>query len=102
MDLTHAKGAFFQVGTHFVLPKGLKDLSNVLQVFFPTLVEDEDVVEIKKKMNELVKGCKMSSISLIKVAGAFVNLKGITNHSKMPSLDLKVVFHTFVGSIGTW
>ena len=53
-------------------------------------------------MNELVKGHKMSSISLIKVARAFVNLKGITNHSKRPSLDLKVDLHTFVGSIGTW
>jgi len=26
------------------LLKGFKDMSNVLQVFFPTLVEDEDVV----------------------------------------------------------
>jgi len=38
------KGEFLQVGTQFELPKGLKDLSNVLQVFFPTLVEDEDVI----------------------------------------------------------
>jgi len=43
----------------------------------------------------------MSSINLIKVARAFVNPKGITNHSKRPSLDLKVLFHTFLGSIGT-
>jgi len=49
-------------------------------------------------MNELVKGRKMSSISLIKVARAFVNPKGITNHSKSPSLNLKVIFHTFMGS----
>ena len=52
--------------------------------------------------NELVNGYKMSSISLMKVARAFVNLKGITNHSKRPSLALKVVFHTSKGSIGTW
>ena len=52
-------------------------------------------------MNELVKGHKMSSFSLIKFAGAFVNLEGMTNHSKRPSLDLKSIFHTFVGSIGT-
>jgi len=52
--------------------------------------------------NELVKGCKMSSINVIKVVGAFVNPKGMTNHSKRPSLDLKVIFDTFVGSIGTW
>ena len=51
---------------------------------------------------ELVNGRKMSSISLIKVAGAFVNPKGMTNHSKRPSLDLKAVFHTSEGSIGTW
>jgi len=52
-------------------------------------------------MNELVKGYKMSSINLIKVVGEFVNPKDMTSHSKMPSLDLKVVFHSYVGSIGT-
>ena len=29
-----------------MLSHGLKDLSNVLQVFFTTLAEDEDVIEI--------------------------------------------------------
>ena len=53
-------------------------------------------------LNELVKGRKMSSISLIKVVEELVNPKGMTNHSKMPSLDLKVVLHTSEGSIGTW
>ena len=52
--------------------------------------------------NELVNGRKMSSISLMKVAKAFVNLKGITNHLKRPSLALKAVFHTSEGSIVTW
>jgi len=52
-------------------------------------------------MNNLVKGHKMSSISLIKVTGEFVNLKGMANHSKSPSLDLKAVFDIFVGLIGT-
>ena len=52
--------------------------------------------------NELVNGRKMSSISLMKVVGAFVSLKGMTNHSKRLSLALNVVFHTLVGSIGTW
>ena len=52
--------------------------------------------------NELVNGCKMSSISLMKVAGAFVSLKGMTNHSKRPSLDLKAFFYTSVSSISTW
>jgi len=52
-------------------------------------------------MNEFLKSYKMSSISLIKVVGEFFNMKGITNHSKMPSLDLNVVFHTYVESIET-
>ena len=52
--------------------------------------------------NELVNGYKMSSISLMKVVGAFVNPKGMNNHSKRPSLDLKAIFHTSEGSIGTW
>jgi hypothetical protein len=32
----------------------------------------------------------------MKVAGAFFKPKGMTNHSKRPSFDLKVVFHTSV------
>jgi hypothetical protein len=51
---------------------------------------------------ELVKGLNTSSINLMKMAGEFVKAKGMTNHSKKPSLDLKVVFHTSVGSMGTW
>jgi hypothetical protein len=49
-----------------------------------------------------VNGRNMSSISLMKVAGAFVNPKGMTSHSKRPSLDLKEIFHVLEGSIGTW
>jgi hypothetical protein len=52
--------------------------------------------------NEFVNGDKMSSIILMKVAGEFINLKGMTNHSKRPSLDLKAVFHISEGLIGTW
>jgi hypothetical protein len=51
---------------------------------------------------ELVKGLNTSSINLIKVVGAFVKPKGMTIYSKRPSLDLNVVFHTSVGSMGTW
>ena len=51
--------------------------------------------------NEFVNGHKMSSIILMKVAGALVNPKGMTNHSKMPSLALKAVFHTTKGLIST-
>jgi len=46
-ELVHAKGAFLQVGTQFVLPKSLKDLLNVVQVFFQNLAKDEEVAQIK-------------------------------------------------------
>jgi hypothetical protein len=52
--------------------------------------------------NDLVKALNTLSINLMKVVGAFVKPKGMTNHLKRPSLDLKVVFHTSVGSMGTW
>jgi hypothetical protein len=55
---------------------------------------------ITKKI--LVNGHRISSIILMKVAGAFFKPKGMTNHSKRPSFDLKTVFYTFVCSIGTW
>jgi hypothetical protein len=51
---------------------------------------------------ELVKFHKVSFIILMKFVGTFFKPKGMTNHSKMPSMDLKVVFHTLVFSIGTW
>jgi hypothetical protein len=51
---------------------------------------------------ELVKGLNTSSINLMKVAGAFVKPKGMTTHSKRPSLGLKDVFHTLVGLMGSW
>jgi hypothetical protein len=50
---------------------------------------------------DLVKVLNTSSINLMKVVGAFVKPKGMTNHSKRPSLDLKVVLHTSVGLMGT-
>jgi hypothetical protein len=50
----------------------------------------------------LVNGLRISSIILMKVAGAFVKTKGMPNDSKRPSFDLKVVFHTSVYSIRTW
>jgi hypothetical protein len=51
---------------------------------------------------EFLKGHNISSIILMKFFRAFVKPKGMTNHSKIPSLDLKAVFHTSVYSIGTW
>ena len=52
--------------------------------------------------NELVNGCKMSSINLIKVAREFFNPKGTMSHLNRPSLALKAVLHTSEGLIGTW
>jgi hypothetical protein len=52
--------------------------------------------------NELVKGINTSSINLMKVVGAFAKTKGMTIHLKRPNLDLKFVFHTSFGSMGTW
>jgi hypothetical protein len=51
---------------------------------------------------ELLKGLNTSSINLMKVFAAFFKPKGMTSHLKRPSLDLKVVFHTLFGSMGTW
>ena len=50
--------------------------------------------------NLSMKGSIRSYIYLMKVAGALVKLKGMTNHSNNPSLVLKVVLHTSVDSIG--
>jgi hypothetical protein len=73
----------------------------MLQVLCPTLIEDEDVIQIHHH-KELAKGRKISSIILMKVVGEFVNPKGMTNHSKIYSLDLKIFFHTLIYYIGTW
>ena len=47
-----------------------------------------------------MKGHRRSSIYLMKVAGALVNLKDMTIHSNNPSFVLKTIFHTPVESIG--
>ena len=52
-------------------------------------------------MNELVKGRKIFSFSLMKVVGELFNPKDMTIHYKRVSLDLNVVFHKSKGSIGT-
>ena len=46
-----------------------------------------------------MKGRRRSSIYLMKVAGALVKPKGMTNHSNNPSLVLKAIYHTMVDSI---
>ena len=52
--------------------------------------------------NLQTKGHRRSSIYLMKVAGALVKPKGMTNHSNNPSLVLKFIFHTSVDSIEIW
>ena len=44
LNLGQAKGSFLQASTQLVLAHGLKDLSNMLEVLFPTLAEDQDVI----------------------------------------------------------
>ena len=44
LNLGQAKGTFLQVSTQLVLSKGLKDLLNMVEVMFPNLVEDQDVI----------------------------------------------------------
>ena len=48
---------------------------------------------------EFVNSHNISSIILMNVSKELVNPKGMTSHSKVPSLDLKVIFHTLVHSI---
>jgi hypothetical protein len=50
---------------------------------------------------EFLNGHKISSIILMNVVGELVKPKYMIDHSKRPSLDLKVVFHTLVCLIGT-
>ena len=49
-----------------------------------------------------MNGRRRSYIYLMKVAGALVKPKGMTNHSNNIFLVLKAVFHTSVDSIGIW
>jgi hypothetical protein len=46
MDPVHAEGAFFQVCIYFVLLQGVQNLLNMMQAFCPSIVVDEDVIEI--------------------------------------------------------
>jgi hypothetical protein len=46
MDPVHVEGAFFQVGIQLVLPQGVQNLLNMLQVFGPSLAVNENVIKI--------------------------------------------------------
>jgi hypothetical protein len=73
----------------------------MIQVFFPSIVVNENVIHITTT-KLLVNGHRILSIILMKVVGAFVKPKGIKNHSKFPSVDFKVVLHTSVCFIEIW
>ena len=46
MDLLHAEGAFFQVGVELVISQGVQNLLNMMQMLCPSLVVNEDVIQI--------------------------------------------------------
>ena len=46
MDHVHAEGEFFQVGIEMVLSQGVQNLLNMLQVLCPSIVVDEDVIQV--------------------------------------------------------
>ena len=50
LNLGHAKSALVQIGTQLVLPQRLEDLSDVVEVLFPSL--DVFVPEIVSKARE--------------------------------------------------
>ena len=48
LNLGQPKGAFLQVSTQLVLVRGFKDLLNMVEVLFPTLADDQDVIYIHR------------------------------------------------------
>ena len=46
LNLGHAKCALLQIGTQLVLPQCLEDLSDVMKVLFPSLAEDQNVIQV--------------------------------------------------------
>jgi hypothetical protein len=46
LNLGHAKSALLQIGTQLVLPQCLEDLSDVVGVLFPSMVEDQNVIQV--------------------------------------------------------
>ena len=46
LNLGHAKSALVQIGTQLVLPQILEDLLDVVEVLFPILAEDQDVIQV--------------------------------------------------------
>ena len=47
LNLGHAKSVLLQIGTQLVLSQCLEDLSDVVKVLFPSLVEDHNVIQVQ-------------------------------------------------------
>lgn len=76
LDPLHDKWTFPYINIELMLPLGVEDLLNILQMFPLIFVEDEEYTTTK----ELVNGCRMSSIIVMKVVGALAMLKIMANH----------------------
>jgi hypothetical protein len=46
LNLGYAKSAFLQIGTQLVLSQCLEDLSDVVEVLFPSLAEDQNGIQV--------------------------------------------------------
>jgi hypothetical protein len=69
-------------------------------VFFPSLVVDENIIQIHH--HKIISERNQDIIHHPhEIFWGIFKPKGMTIHSKRPSFDLKAVFHMFVGSIGT-
>jgi type IV secretory pathway component VirB8 len=72
------------------------ELLVMICILWPSLYIDWNIVEIdKKKKKKVIKGLRMSSITLMNALGTSLTSKYIINHSYDPSLALKFVFRTF-------
>jgi hypothetical protein len=69
-------------------------------MFYPSSIEDDDMIQIydHKIVFEWLKDIVHHPHECYR---ELVNPKGMTNHSKRPSLNLKVAFHTSIFSIKT-
>ena len=46
MNLGHAKSLILQIGTQLVLSQCLEDFLDVAEVLFPSLAEDQNVIQV--------------------------------------------------------
>jgi hypothetical protein len=53
LNLGYAKSAFLQIDTQLVLPQCLEDLLDVVEVLFPSLTEDQNVIQVQLYVKRL-------------------------------------------------